>query len=122
MYDNGYPCKNHILRDCTFEDGAGEDSVKWADSKADHDFTVEWTVKVTSAPGAEVQILDKNGREVFSGATNAEGELEAPLAHYKATPTGREMATPHTFMIRKGDKEKRQQVMMDKPRSIEVSL
>ena len=49
MYDLGYPCKNHILRDCTYEGGAGAENVKWVDAKADHDFRVEWTVSITTA-------------------------------------------------------------------------
>jgi hypothetical protein len=114
IFDSGYPCRNHVIRDCTFEGGASLDSVEWGDPKSDHDFTVQWTLTVRTAPGAKVTIKDKEGKEAFSGVADAKGVASASLSQYKAKAAGKTMLTPHTVTVDVGGKVATKEVTMDR--------
>jgi len=116
------PCKRHILLDCTFEGGASLESVEWADKNADVDFTVQWTLDVTTAPGAAVTIKDKSGSEVFHGKANSSGRASVALSQYVQRPTGKVLFTPHSITATGDGKSASATVTIDKPQSIQLPV
>ena len=117
-FGRGYPCKNHVLLDCTFEGGASPDKVEWVDAKADHSFSVAWTVTIQTAPGSRITITDKTGKEVFTGQADAKGVLHAPLTQYLRKQSGRTPMTPHKITTVKGNARAEKTVTMDAAKEI----
>jgi hypothetical protein len=117
-YETGYPCKNHVLLDCTFEGGASLDSVGWADKKAEDDFTVQWTLSIHTSPGATVLIADRRGAEVFTGWANGTGQIDVPLAQYIQKPGGRTYLTPHRVTVTTEGKTATKMILMDKRQTV----
>jgi len=120
LWDTGFPCKNHVVRDPVFEGGAGLDSIAF--KGADQDLTVEWTVTVKTAPGAAVKIADKDGKEVFSGQADDKGAVEVPLGQYKASIEGRIVYTPHAVTAEKDAKKATVQVTADAKKTVELPI
>ena len=133
----------HVFRDSAFEGGAGYDKVKFDGGlvplsaedaktfgkyKALRDFTVEWTLTLTTPAGARVTVKDKDGKEVFTGSAGPAGKLNVPLAQYKQEATG-EMKngesrkieyTPHTVIVEIEGKTATRSVTMDREQAIEI--
>ena len=99
-FGSGYPSKNHVLLDCTYEGGADPGSIQWLALKPDHDFSVAWTLTVRTAPGAQVTITDRSGKQVFSGAADDKGVVSVPLVQYVQKMSGRTETTPHTVTVK----------------------
>ena len=119
-FGRGYPCKNHVLLDCTYEDGADPGKVQWVNEKADHSFSVAWTLTVRTTPGAKITITDKTGAEVFSGAADAKGVVKAPLVQYVQKMTGRTEKTPHVVNVERGGAKAEKRVTMDQAKAIRL--
>jgi hypothetical protein len=111
----------HEIYDSIFEGGAGFDQIAF-DGTGKRELRVGWTLTVKSAPRATVTIKDQAGQEVFSGQTDATGQLNAPLLHYTETPTGRAYHTPHTVFVAKDGKAGERLVTMNKSQEIRVEL
>jgi len=88
VFDGGYWTRNHVVLDCEFEGGARFDDVYWRRVSAKANYSVAWTLELKAAPGAKVVIKDKNGKEVFSGAADANGKASAPLTQCIIRPQG----------------------------------
>jgi len=122
LFPSGYASKNHVFRDCTFEGGASLDSVRWANDRADHGFTVQWTLTVRTAPDARVTITDKAGKEVFSGSADGVGVAAVPLSQYVARPADKTFYTPHQVKVEKDGKTVTKTVTMDAKQEVEIGL
>ena len=120
LFEIGYPCKNHAIRDCTFQAGASPDSVKWVNATADHDYAVQWTLTVNTLPGAGVVVRDRSGRKVFSGDADEEGHLAVPIAQYTAKATGKIVHTPHTVSATRDGGTTDVQVTVDRAKTVTV--
>ncbi len=135
----------NIFRDTTFGGGASFEDIVFKGGKekltgkdaegsfgklnARRDFTVEWTLSVTTAPGAQVRVKDTTGQDVFDGVTDAEGKLSVPLAQYKmiadgdkGAPARKEVFTPHTVTVTSDGKTVLKNVTMDAKKDIEFPL
>jgi hypothetical protein len=105
-YDNGYPSKYHVLLDCTFKKGASPTSVSWPDGgKAENSqYTVAWTLKLETTPGAKVTVTDKAGDEACTLTAGEDGKLAIPLKQFTANPGQSVEYTPHTVNVEAGGK------------------
>ena len=113
--------KNHVFRDCTFEDGASLDSMSpFGRPDGEQDFTVGWTLAVRTEPLAKVTITDSAGKEVFSAAADAKGVVSAPLAQYLVNTHGKTFFTPHTVNVQKAGKTVEKTVTLDGPKQLNL--
>lgn len=90
-----------------------------------HSFTVYWTltVKVTDTAGKaltdrEVQITDRNGREVRRAKTDKDGVLRAELPEYSVNGKSKDVLSPYT--VKAGGEEKK--VILDRNREVIFKL
>jgi len=120
LWDTGYQCNKHVVRDPVFEGGASLDSISLG--SGDHDLTVEWTVTIKTAPAADVTVVDKSGKQVFAGKTNAEGVVTVPLAEYTITSDGKVYHTPHTITVTAGKAAATAKLTVDKAQKLEIDV
>jgi len=113
---------NHVVRDCTFEGGAGLDKVKWGYAKWQQDLTVQWTLTVKTTPKAKITVKDKAGTEVFSGTADENGAASVALPQYKASVKGRTDYNPYTITATKDGKTAEKRVTVDGKQEIEIRL
>ena len=111
---------NHIVRDCTFEGGAGLDKLQWGYDKWQQDLTVQWTLTVKTSPEAKVTVKDATGAEVFSGKADEKGIVSIPLSQYKTCKKERTDYTPHTITVEKDGKTTTRTAMVDRTQEIEM--
>jgi hypothetical protein len=72
---------------------------------------VGWTLTVKAAAGAEVTVLDKDGKTVFSGKGDDSGAYVARLADYRITAEGKTPCGAYTVKV--GDKQKTVEMTAD---------
>jgi len=111
LWDTGYQCDKHVLRDPVFEGGASLDSIALGSGK--HDLTVEWTVTVKTAPNADVTVADASGEKVCSTKADGQGAVAVALAEYTITGEGKTCHTPHTITANLEGKEANVKVTAD---------
>lgn len=87
VFDGAYESYDHELIDPVFEGGAAVDDVWWRRVSIRAYYRVKWTVALSGAPGESVSIKDVDGQEVYSGALDAQGNLEVALAQMTIRPT-----------------------------------
>jgi len=65
-----------------------------------------WTLKINTTPGAEVAILDAEGKKIMAGTADSDGVAVARLAEYKVTRKGdaEEKIDTSTYTVQVGDK------------------
>lgn len=112
----------HQFIDTQFEAGASFGSYVFTD--ANQDFTVGWTLHLTTTPGATVTVTDYQSTQVFSGTADATtGEVDITLHQYKRNSAGQTFYTPHVVAISKDGYDSRQEnVTMDQERSLSAPL
>jgi len=111
----------HIFRDCVLEGGADFDSVEFV-GEGKRDFTIQWTLTVKTAPGAKVTIMDKTGKNVFSGTADDKGLVSVPLSQYRRSAKGKTFLTPHTVKVEKAGRKTEKTVTIDRKQEISVSF
>ncbi|HUV38473.1 MAG TPA: hypothetical protein VMY39_02620, partial [Planctomycetota bacterium] len=143
------PTTGNLFVDTTFKGGAGFDKVSfeggpWKLSekdarthghlKGERDFTVQWTLTVTTVPGAKITIKDGKGEEVFTGAAGLDGKTTAVLSQYTqvgrgakgegAVPSDSEKIshTPHTVTVEKDGRTVTRTVDMTAKKELDVPL
>ena len=104
--------------DCTYGGGAAPDNVQWVDEKADHSFSVAWTLTVRSAPNAKITIVDKTGAEVFKGTADEKGIVKAPLVQYVQKMKGKTEKTAHVVTVERENARSEKAVTMDRTKEI----
>ena len=114
------PSYNHVVRDCTFEGGAGLDKVRWGYAKWQQDFTVEWTLSVRTATGAKITVKDGTGTEVFSGKADQKGGASVALPQYKASTKSRTDYNPYTVIVEKNGRTATKSITVDKKQEVEI--
>ena len=121
LWDTGYPCKKHIVRDPVFEGGAGLDSIHLGDG--DHDLTVEWAVTAKAPPETKITVTDKTGTQVFSGNVGKQGAIQVVLGQYTQAPEGRVHLTPHAITAERDGNRTTTEITADGPdKKIELVL
>jgi hypothetical protein len=118
LWDTGFPCKKHVLRDPVFEGGAGLESISFGRGR--HDLTVEWTVTIKTAAGADITVVDQSEKQVFAGKADAKGVVAVPLAEYTATGEGKTYHTPHTITVAADGKSSTAEVKVDRKQELKV--
>ena len=113
---------NHVVRDCTFEGGAGLDKVRWGYEKWQQDFAVQWTLTVKTAPEAKITVKNKDGTEVFSGKADEKGAASVVLSQYKASKKDRTDYNPYTITVKKDGRTATKSVTVDEKQEIEIRL
>jgi hypothetical protein len=119
-FGTGYPSKNHVLLDCTFEGGASPESIAWFSDRSDDSFSVAWTLTMHAKPGVKVVITDATGAEVFTGTADDTGVLKAPLVEYLRTHAGKQMRTPHHITMTAGNARGEKVVTMDAAKEVKL--
>jgi hypothetical protein len=127
----------HIVRDAEFGPGTAYNDVLWGPTEEQSNYSVEWTLAITTAPKASVRIADKTGKEVFAGEADEKGAVSVPLRQCTIHPpkvrkqakcaegegeTGgvEETFTPHTVTITKDGKTATKSITMDKKQTVEL--
>jgi hypothetical protein len=113
------PTTGSSFVDSRFAGGASLDDVTFGGT-AERNFHVGWTLSVKTAPGAEVLITDAEGEETFRGKADEKGLCRAALMHYRQTPQGKTLVTPHKVTVSHGGRSGEQSVTMDQSREIEI--
>ncbi|MGD2174950.1 MAG: hypothetical protein PVJ27_06065, partial [Candidatus Brocadiaceae bacterium] len=122
LWDTGYRCEGHVVRDAAFEGGAASDSLRFGARDQAQDLALEWTVTVKTAPGAAVTVTDSTGREVFARQADAGGTVAAALSQFVAEPGGKTLYTPHTIVAEAGGKSARATLTVDAMKTVELPL
>ena len=117
-FGSGYPSKDHVLLDCTYESGASPEKIQWLAATGDHSFHVAWTLTVHAKPGVKVVIEDASGAEVFSGVADEQGVLKAPLVEYVRKFDGKTLKTPHRVTATADNARAEKTVTMDGAKEI----
>ncbi len=112
----------HTFIDSTFEGGAGYDKVKFAGNGIRREFQVGWTLTVKTAPGANVRIADKDGKEVAAGTADADGQMSAAVIEYVHTPDGKQPQGPYKVTVAKDGKAASADVNVVRKMQVEVRL
>lgn len=74
-------------------------------------------------PNAQVQVLDRNGSEVFSGTTNSEGSIQTILNEHKMTGDQKEVYGPYQVRVTDSTHGTRNtQVTLDRSKTIVVNF
>ena len=143
------PTSGNTFVDTTLKGGAGFDVVSFEGGpwkltgkdarthghlKGERDFTVQWTLTVTTAPGAKITVKDKTGRDVFSGTTDAAGKTTVVLSQYMhrgkgakgegAVPSDSEKIfyTPHTVTVEKDGRKATRKIEMNRKQELSLPL
>jgi hypothetical protein len=73
-----------------------------------HSYTVWWTLTVNvtdkkgkAAKGADIQILDENGAEVFHQQANDQGGIQVELQEYSVNDKEKLPRSPYTIVVGK---------------------
>ena len=127
IFDGGYWSKRHVLLDCTFGEGTAPDDVFWKITSGKSFYDVQWTLTLTTLPGAKVTVKDAAGEVAFEGAA-ATGKLEIPLTQYRVqmpektkTPSEKHVKhvkTPHAVTVELAGRTKTETVNMTEKRTI----
>ena len=135
----------HVFRDSSFEGGAGfdtgrfeggvtelseEDARRFGSCSARRDFTVEWTLTVTTVPEATVTITDATGKQVFRDVTGRDGRVSAAIPQLTLEGDGpynkggfkRSEYTPHSVKVEKDGKTATRDVVLDGTKTIHLPL
>lgn len=134
VFDGGGYNGDHRLLDCVFEPGTAPDDVLWRSTSSLSDYSVAWTLSLTTAPGAQVAVVDAAGGVAFDGVADPQGRLDVPLVVHtvrpiewkpgvgpeqqcKATPEGhqKQAFAPHRVTVRAGGKTAEREVMLEGP-------
>lgn len=113
------PTTGSSFVDNRFAGGASPEDVSFHGT-ARRDFCLGWTLSLKTAPGAEIVITDAHGKEVFRGEADKNGRCRAPLMHYLHTPKGKTIMTPHEVTVSRGGRVRKQSVVMDQCRKIQI--
>jgi len=111
----------NLFVDTKLEGGASFDNVFYDTGPSGRfDFSVAWTLTLSTDPGARVLIRDRQGQEVFSAAVPPDGQIAVPLVQYVQRPDGKTVRTPHTVTVAKDGKEQTREITLEGP--VEVGL
>lgn len=102
-----YASCGHRLIDNSFEGGAAYDDVTWSGTGR-RNYTVGWTLDLTTNPGASVIVMGPDGEVEFSGTADAQGhaypELDQWLFQPTSTNTNEAISrNPSTIIVSQGD-------------------
>jgi hypothetical protein len=96
--DGTYWSKRHVLLDCDFGAGTAWDDVLWKQTGWQSDYSVQWTLRLTTVPNAAVRIVGATGTVAFAGVAAPSGVLEMPLAQCRVHPP-RKLTCPTTEKV-----------------------
>jgi len=113
----GYKSIGHVFLDSEFEGGASYDK---STARNVDGYTVQWTLSLVTAGGAQVVIKDANGEEVYRGTAPADGKLSVPLTQYRFAGGKRTAATPHMVTVTSAGKTEARTVTMEGVTKLEV--
>jgi len=143
------PTSGNVFVDTTFKGGGGLDVVSFEGGpwkltgkdarthghlKGERDFTVKWTLTITTAPGATITIKDKSGKEAFAGKAGGDGRASVVLSQYLhqgkgakgegTTPSDSEkiLLTPHTVTAEKNGRASTKRITMDAKKELNLPL
>jgi len=112
------PTAGHVFVDSAFEEGTGYDRVKFEGTSERRDFSVGWTLSLTTPPGADVEVTDRRGEPVFSGRADDGSRLSIPLVQYVHRPDGKVPLTLHTVSVTAAGRTTTRQIEIDRPRQL----
>jgi len=118
--------------DCRFLDGVSPTSHRFpppaVDWKRDAEYSVAWSLSLTTAPEAEVRVVDNRGVEVAKRRTDGEGRCSVDLTQFScafSAATADEKLTefsPYTVNIVRGRLARRLTITAQTPMEAEVDL
>ncbi|MFW6162102.1 MAG: hypothetical protein ACODAJ_04990, partial [Planctomycetota bacterium] len=111
----------NVFIDSAFEGDTDYGKVKFVGT-GDNGFSVGWTLTVKTAPGAAVTVMDKAGKQVFAGETDAKGVVRAELLQFTRGSDGKTLHTPHTVTATKDGKTAKATVTMGGAKTTDLGL
>jgi hypothetical protein len=130
----------HVILDGKFEGGARADDVQWLETGSQSEYEIQWSLRITTAPGAKVVVKDSEGTVVQDQNADQDGKLTLPLTECVIRPqewlptdnaeTGRGVLkktehmrlarTPHTVAVMIDGREVTKTVNMNGAQDVEI--
>jgi hypothetical protein len=85
-FDGAYWNWGHVLTDCVFNTGTAPDDVYWKNCNSASWYAIAWTLDLTTAANADVEIKDKDDNVVFDGTADGDGLVSIGLEQYRVHP------------------------------------
>lgn len=86
IFDGGNAVFGHVLLDCEFKNGAGEQDVYWYRTGAASNYSIQQTLQVNAQPGTRISIADRKGNLVVQDTLLPDGKLAVPLTRLIVRP------------------------------------
>jgi hypothetical protein len=86
VFDGGNAVFGHVLLDCAFKDGAGEEDVYWYRTGIASNYSIQQTLQVNARPGTRISIVDRKGNSVVRDTVLSTSKLVVPLTRLIVRP------------------------------------